>query len=74
MESDKEARLINKENYFININNILIEVKPDKRNAYKAFPNHQKELKQFIKDHKLKFKESSNDEDLIKLIEYYQNL
>ncbi|WP_146240755.1 hypothetical protein [Mesonia algae] len=74
MESDKKARLINKENYFININNILIEVEPDKRNAYKAFPNHQKELKQFIKDHKLKFKESSKDEDLIKLVSYYKKL
>jgi len=74
MESDKKARLINKENYFININNILIEVEPDKRNAFKAFPKHQKELKQFIKDHKLKFKESSKDEDLIELVSYYKKL
>ena len=74
MESDKEARLINKENYFIAVNNMLIEIEPDKKNAYKAFPNHQKELKQFIKDNKLKFRENTKNEDLIKLTKYYQSL
>ena len=74
MESDKEARLLNRENYFIAVNNILTEVEPHKRKAYKAFPDHQKELKQFIKEQNLKFKDSSKDEDLKKLVNYYGNL
>ncbi|MDT0293473.1 hypothetical protein ACFQ3R_12845 [Mesonia ostreae] len=74
MESNKKPRLLNNENYFIAIDNKLTEIEPHKRKAYKAFPDHQKELKQFIKKDNLKFKESSRDEDLNKLVNYYGNL
>jgi len=74
MESDKKPRLLNNENYFIAVDNKLTEVEPHKRKAYKAFPNHQKELKEFIKEQNLKFKDSSRDEDLNKLVNFYGNL
>lgn len=67
-------KLNNIENYFIDINNKLIEIKPHKKKAADAFPDHQDEIKSFIKKNKLKFRGSDEEADLTTLVEYYSTL
>ena len=74
MESDRKPRLNNNNHYFLKISNNITEIIPHKKEAYKAFPNHQDELKDYIKDQKLKFKSDDQTEDLTKLVEYYASL
>ncbi|PZD78745.1 hypothetical protein DNG35_04650 [Mesonia sp. K7] len=67
-----EMHLVNNSHYFVEINNNLVEIIPHKKEAYKAFPDHQKELETYIKKEKLKFKDE--EEDLKALVNYYISL
>lgn len=68
-------KLENNVHYFVKLNNGgFFVVEPHKKRALDNFPNHQKELKKFIKDNKLKFRGNDEESDLIKLVEYYNSI
>ena len=72
--SNSKSRLINKDYYFIKTNDEIIQIEPHKKRAADAFPDHQKELENYIKDKKLKFRGDDEEKDLIELVEYYNTL
>lgn len=74
-ESSKKARLVDNVSYFIQNEEFnFIEVNLNKRKIIDDFPAHQKELKNYIKDKKLKFRGDDEEKDLIQLVEYYNTL
>jgi hypothetical protein len=57
--------------YYLYNNNKLVAIKPDKKSILAAIPNKQPELDAYIKTNNLNLKK---DEDLAKLIIYYNSL
>lgn len=72
--SNTPAKLNTSTYYFIKINDEIIQIEPHKKRAADAFPDHKKELENYIKDKKLKFRGDDEEKDLIELIEYYNTL
>ncbi|SHI89714.1 hypothetical protein SAMN04488096_105295 [Mesonia phycicola] len=68
-------KLEKKINYFVKTKEDKISaIEPHKKKAADAFPDHQDEIKSFIKKNKLKFRGSDEEADLITLVEYYSTL
>jgi len=68
-------KLEKKINYFVKIKeDKILAIEPHRKRAADAFPDHQDEVKSFIKKNKLKFRGSDEEADLIKLVEYYSAL
>mgnify|MGYP001184004387 CR=1 FL=1 len=72
--SSSKASLDNEEYYFIETNDEIIQIEPHKKRAADAFPDHTKELENYIKDKKLKFRGDDEEKDLIQLVEFYNTL
>lgn len=70
----KKASLESANFYFIKVHDQLHLIEPDRKEAYKAFPDHNEQLKDYIKDEKLRFRKDEIESDLIKLITYYNTL
>ncbi len=73
-DKGKKARLEENDYYFVKINGELYRIHADKRAAYKDFPDHQKELKQFMKKNRIKFRHKEVDADMVRLVNYYKEL
>lgn len=72
--SNTPAKLNTSIYYFIKTNDEIIQIEPHKKRAADAFPDHKKELENYIKDKKLKFRGDDEEKDLIELVEYYNTL
>lgn len=68
----KPARFdIRPEKFYVSINNNTAKELKNKKSISHAFPDHEKELLNFIKKEKIKFKKT---EDLVALCKYYNSL
>lgn len=70
----KKPTLEDHEDYFVKIEGKFYHIKSDKKEAPQSFPNHQKELKTYIKNNKLKFRKKTMDDDITQLVNYYNIL
>lgn len=73
-DTGKKARLDENDFYFVKIDGQLYNVEPHKKKAFKNFPDHNKELKGFISKNKMKFKNKTKDQDMIRLVNFYNTL
>lgn len=60
--------------YFVKIDGQLYRIMPHRRKAAQNFPNHKKELKDYIDEEHLKFRGDDEQADVIKLVNYYNTL
>ena len=68
---DDPGRFVDIENYYLEINGQVKEVKMNKNKIVDYFPDNQKSLKNYIKKEKLSFKDQK---DLVLLVSYYSRL
>lgn len=70
----EKAELESIDFYFVGINGQLHQIIPDRREAYKAFPDKNDLLKNYIKKERLRFRNDEIDQDLTTLVNYYNSL
>lgn len=71
LEKSTSAKFKSIETYYIEKGGILIPLDMHKKRVLKSFPSHKKEVENFIKTNKLRFK---NESDLIKVTKYFNSL
>lgn len=74
LKPDEEAELEKNVTYFLEFNSATRVIEPNKRKAAEAFPNHREEIEVFIDEQDLKFKDDHVEEDLIRLVNYYNKI
>ena len=70
----EKAKLETEVFYFIEVNETITQIEPHKRRAADAFPSHQDQLEEYIKDNRLKFRGDDEEKDLIQLVKYYNSI
>jgi len=66
-----QKNFVTSEQYFIFLKGKMIKIKRDKKSIIEALDSHKEELSRFIGENALSFKK---DEDLSKLVDYYNTL
>ena len=75
-DADKPARLNTKTSYIFKFKDEYVTVEPHKKKVLDAFTDKKAEIKKFIKENKIKFRGGTEgeEEDLIKVLDYYNTL
>lgn len=68
---DKDRKYVKSAAYYLAKNERLFRVENKNKHNFNLFGEHSNDIKKFVADHKLKFK---REEDLTKIVEYYNSL
>ncbi|GAA4273977.1 hypothetical protein GCM10022258_32710 [Aquimarina gracilis] len=72
LEKDIPAKLSNHQSYYLKTDKgTLIKIEMNRKKIANSFPNHQNEIKSFIKEKKLRF---NDEKDLLQLANFYGTL
>lgn len=70
----RKATLEDHTDYFVKINDVFYHIKGDRKEAPNGFPDRKNQLKDFISKNKLRFRDKTRDEDMMKLVNFYNVL
>ena len=75
-DTDKPARLDTRTTYIFKFKDRYVTVEPHKKRILEAFTDHKKEIKNFIKENKIKFRGGTEGEesDLVTVLNFYNSL